>query len=265
MRRMMFTGLLLTLSGTPLVASAELRTFAINLSDGSAGTFVADAQTVPSSAVVSFQLTRNGVTYSYLDGSLLFYPGDQALSGPVSTGAAAAGAQVQFLEFAGTNRNVSAGSCTYSPGWPDFGGSVCGAGPAGVTYAVELLPQPPAILTGFFPPVDPPSLATNMARSGRVVPLRFHAETPDGTAITDLTAADVKVESASIACNQITDETDVVETYVAAVNGSLINQGNGNYQFNFQTPKGIACAMVTLTLDDYVAPALMAMFEFRAK
>lgn len=127
-------------------------------------------------------------------------------------------------------------------------------GPAGV----------PATLGGFYPPVEPPSVATNEAKAGQTVPLKFYAQTNDGP-ITDLAGASLAITG--VACADVAAATDAVEEYSTGADVTLENLGGGYYQYNWKTPKAYAgtCKAVTLSLPEpYTTPTHpTATFEFR--
>lgn len=123
----------------------------------------------------------------------------------------------------------------------------------------------PATLGGFYPPVDSPSVATNIARAGQTIPLKFHAETSSGP-ITDLTAAILTITS--VACTDISTAADAVDEYPADAGVALQNLGGGYYQYNWKTAKADAgtCKTVMLSLPaSYVTPTRpIATFRFQA-
>jgi hypothetical protein len=112
---------------------------------------------------------------------------------------------------------------------------------------------------GFEPPVD--SLpALNTANSGQAIPLKWRITDAAGNPVTDL--ASVVVVAASLSC-PLGTTPDQVEEYAPGASG-LKNQGNGNYQFNWKTPKSYAssCKMLKLDLGEGPGMERTADFEF---
>ncbi len=101
----------------------------------------------------------------------------------------------------------------------------------------------PLVFTGFFQPVDMTGI--NGANSGQTIPLKFRVTNGNGVPVTDL--ASVEVTATSLACD-LGVTPDQLEEY-ASGNSGLQNQGNGNYQFNWKTPKTYAKSCKTLKLD----------------
>jgi hypothetical protein len=143
-----------------------------------------------------------------------------------------------------------------------FSGSFCFSKSS--TGCAASVPQPePATINGFYPPVDPPSVATNNAKAGQTVPLKFYAETASGP-ITDLTAAVLTITG--VACTDISTAADSVEEYSSDAGVALANLGGGYYQYNWKTSKADAgkCKAVALSLPPaYSSPTKpTATFKF---
>lgn len=119
-----------------------------------------------------------------------------------------------------------------------------------------------ATLSGFYPPVDSPAVATNLAKAGQTIPLKFYAQTASGP-ITDLTTVDLSIISTD--CEQLDEGMDAIESYSSSTSVPLQNLGGGYYQYNWKTLKGsTGCRLVTLTLPEtYDADALVATFNLR--
>jgi hypothetical protein len=96
---------------------------------------------------------------------------------------------------------------------------------------------------GFFQPVDMTKI--NGANAGQTIPLKFRVTDGNGDPVTDLTS--VSVTATSLACD-LGVTSDQIEEY-AAGNSGLHNQGDGNYQFNWKTPKAYANSCKTLSVD----------------
>ncbi|HEX5651312.1 MAG TPA: PxKF domain-containing protein [Steroidobacteraceae bacterium] len=146
-----------------------------------------------------------------------------------------------------------------------FSGTFCfSRSPTGCTLVV---PEPePATLIGFYPPVAQPSVATNLAKAGKTIPLTFYAETASGP-IMDLTTVHLTVTG--VTCESISTAVSAVEEYVAGQAVSLQNLGGGYYQYNWNTSRADqnSCRTVTLALPDtYSTPTKpIANFKFSRK
>lgn len=101
-------------------------------------------------------------------------------------------------------------------------------------------------LVGFAPPVD--NDAVNVAKAGRVIPLKWQLYDLGGNPIDDLAPAAVHVTSVSIACASLAQTGDAVEEYAAGASG-LQNLGGGAYQFNWATSKTFSVSCRRLRLD----------------
>jgi hypothetical protein len=113
---------------------------------------------------------------------------------------------------------------------------------------------------GFAAPVDnPPTL--NIAKAGQVIPLKWRLTDANGSPLTDLASASVKV--ASLACSAGTT-SDAIEEYAAGGSG-LQNLGDGYYQLNWATPKSYAGSCKTLKLDlgEGAGQEHTALFQFK--
>ena len=103
-------------------------------------------------------------------------------SGPVSGAVSSlAGSAVPAFYFTYANLDDTGGA------GGTFSGSFCFSRSS--TGCPSSRPDPqPATVAGFYPPVEPPSVATNNAKAGQTIPLRFYAQTASGP-ITNLTSA----------------------------------------------------------------------------
>ena len=113
--------------------------------------------------------------------------------------------------------------------------------------------------SGFSRPVD--NLPTvNSANSGQAIPLKWRITDANGQPVTNL--ASVNVTAVSLSCTLGVTPDQSVE-YASGTSG-LQNQGNGNYQFNWKTPKSYARSCKTLKLDLGEGPGMerTALFQF---
>lgn len=142
-----------------------------------------------------------------------------------------------------------------------FSGSFCFS--RSPTGCPSFVPEPaPATLDGFYAPVEPPSVATNSARAGQTIPLRFYAETASGP-ITDLTSAVLTITG--VACADISTAADSVDQYSSDTGVALENMGGGYYQYNWKTSKADAktCKTVALSLPHTYATPTNPTATFR--
>jgi hypothetical protein len=155
----------------------------------------------------------------------------------------------------------------HDTGGPDgtFSGAFCFSRSS--TGCASSVPEPQAAtLSGLYPPVAPPSVATNLAKAGKTVPLMFYAETASGP-ITDLTTVNLTITG--VACEDISTALSAVEEYVVGQATSLQNLGGGYYAYNWKTSRADQnpCKTVTLSLPDtYTSPTHpVANFKFSRK
>ena len=146
-----------------------------------------------------------------------------------------------------------------------FGGTFSGAfcfsrSPTGC--AASAPEADPATLDGFYPPVDAPSVATNEARAGQVIPLKFYAQTASGP-IMDLTTARLAI--AGVACADISTAVDSIDEYSTGASVALENLGGGYYQYNWQTSRNYrgSCKTVTLFLPETYSTPTHPIATFR--
>jgi hypothetical protein len=111
--------------------------------------------------------------------------------------------------------------------------------------------------TGFAAPVD--NDLVNVAKAGQTVPLKFRVHDANGP-VTDLSSDAASVTVASLACD-LGDTTDQIEEYASGASG-LQNLGDGNYQFNWKTPKDYASSCKTLKVDVGDSVDHTAQFRF---
>jgi hypothetical protein len=100
---------------------------------------------------------------------------------------------------------------------------------------------------GFFAPVDNLP-AANLAKAGRTVPFKWRLASFSGAPVTTL--SNVVARTSVMACDGAT-VTDAIEEY-AASNTGLVNNGDGSYQYNWQSSKAMenTCRKVIIELDD---------------
>ena len=103
--------------------------------------------------------------------------------------------------------------------------------------------------TGFFSPIDNPPMV-NQANAGRTIPTKWRLTTTSGVAVSDPNSF-VSLTSRLVSCGTFSGAApDEIETYVG--NSGLQYQGNGNWHYNWATPKSYAgqCRIMTVTLND---------------
>lgn len=193
-----------------------------------------------------------GVTRQVLAGAQSFGP----VGGMTSS---LAGSAVPTFYFAFSNMQDTGGTDG------TFSGSFCFS--RSPTGCASFAPEPEAAtLSGFYPPVASPSVATNLAKAGKTIPLMFYAETASGP-ITDLTSIDLTVTG--VTCESISTAVSVIEAYVAGQSVGLQNFGGGYYQYDWKTSRADlgSCKTVTLALPDtYTTPTNpVANFKFSRK
>lgn len=97
---------------------------------------------------------------------------------------------------------------------------------------------------GFSAPVDNPDVV-NVVNAGRAVPLKWRLLRADGTPVTNLASAAIRVTSRPC---ELGTTPDLLEETSAWASG-LQNLGNGYYQLNWGSPKTYAQSCKTLHLD----------------
>jgi hypothetical protein len=140
-------------------------------------------------------------------------------------------------------------------GWSNEGAVNGGGGP----YTIALTGTVACLtLTGFADPVD--NGEVNVAKAGRTVPVKWHLADQDGHPVDDPTTF-VALTSRIVggACSGL--PTEAVETY--AGESGLQYLGDGNWQFNWKTPKAYAgqCRTMSLELNDGTTHS--ASFQFK--
>ncbi|HEX5015658.1 MAG TPA: PxKF domain-containing protein [Candidatus Limnocylindrales bacterium] len=99
---------------------------------------------------------------------------------------------------------------------------------------------------GFGTPVD--SGAVNVARAGRVIPLKWQVFDFEAQPVLDLDPNTVRVTSIQIACDGSSLPSDPVDEYAKGASG-LQNLGAGAYQLNWASSKSSAGSCRRLQLD----------------
>jgi hypothetical protein len=112
---------------------------------------------------------------------------------------------------------------------------------------------------GFFSPVENQPIV-NKAKAGQAIPVKWQITDANGVGISNSTF--VNLESYSIACGQFAgDPASDVETYAGS--SGLQYLGDGNWQYNWKTPKAYLgqCRIMKLTLND--GSTHLANFQFK--
>lgn len=114
---------------------------------------------------------------------------------------------------------------------------------------------------GFREPVD--NDVTNMANAAQAVPVKWRLTDADGVAIDDASSF-VALQSYPLDCTDMdTEAKDAVEEY-APGNSGLKYQGNGDWQYNWKTPKNYAGTCRALYIEfDSGAFSPIVKFRFR--
>jgi hypothetical protein len=100
--------------------------------------------------------------------------------------------------------------------------------------------------TGFAPPVE--NDQSNSAKAGQPIPLKWRLTDSSGAPVDD-PASFLSVTSSSVSCSEL-GPADAIETYAGG--SGLQYLGDGNWQFNWKTPKSYAgiCRQVSVNLAD---------------
>ena len=149
----------------------------------------------------------------------------------------------------------SGGDLWYSYSWP----WTTWNGPIPYDFAFKTYVTTPTFaFTGFAAPID--NGIANSARAGKSIPVKWHL-TLDGVPVSDPASfAGVSSQGAGGLCSG--EPTDSIEEYATGSSG-LQYLGNGDWQFNWSTPKSYAgqCRTMTLTLSDGTTHT--ASFQFK--
>jgi hypothetical protein len=141
----------------------------------------------------------------------------------------------------------SAGSYTMFSRATDSAGNVQSAATS-VTFSVTNVSGGVYVFEGFFSPVDNPPVL-NKANAGSTIPLKWRI-TLNGVPVSDPNSF-AALTSSIVNCGTLADlAPDDIESYTT--NSGLQYTGNGNWHFNWKTPKSYAsqCRIATLTLND---------------
>jgi YVTN family beta-propeller protein len=118
------------------------------------------------------------------------------------------------------------------------------------------------VFTGFFAPIDNNGVL-NQANAGQTIPIRWRLTTAAGVPIDD-PASFVSVTSRLSDCGA-PNGSSVIEEYAGA--SGLLYHGDGNWEFNWKTPKAYAgqCRLMYLNLVDQTAitSTRTAIFQFK--
>jgi hypothetical protein len=112
---------------------------------------------------------------------------------------------------------------------------------------------------GFFPPVQGGD-AVNNVNAGRTIPLKWRVLDAQGEPVATLTSVSITVQPTS--CWDPTAAGDATEAESSSASG-FQNQGDGYYQFNWETSKNLANSCATLHLDLGDGVDHTALFMFR--
>jgi hypothetical protein len=131
---------------------------------------------------------------------------------------------------------TSAGSFTVQIAATDVAGnSTTTLCPVDVTY----------VAAGFTSPVDTGEGVVNTAKAGSNVPLKWRLTDYNGVPISD-TSSFVGISAIYQSCDNMTSTTDVVQIDTTS---GLKYQGDGNWQFNWKSSKGLkGCLLLSLNL-----------------
>ena len=110
---------------------------------------------------------------------------------------------------------------------------------------------------GFKAPIDNGTVL-NAAKAGKVIPVRWRIVDETGAPVTNLASATLTVRTFTCPGAGTVDQ---LEEYTAGSSG-LLNQGNGNYQLNWQTAASYANSCKTLRLDVGDGVLHTALFRF---
>ena len=145
---------------------------------------------------------------------------------------------------------VVGGTTVVVPGSTTVVGGTTITNPNGIAY--NIVP----FSTG---PINAPPVV-NEAKAGQTVPIHFRLTDANGAPISDPGAFE-SITSGSTTCSPA-DPVDEIETY--SDNAGLQYLGNGNWRFNWQTPKSYAgqCRVMRINLSSgQIGPT--ALFQFR--
>ncbi len=119
------------------------------------------------------------------------------------------------------------------------------------------------LFNGFFQPIDNVPVV-NVAKAGQGIPVKWHLTTASGAPITD-PASFVSLSSATVPCGAFSGGTDDIETYTGT--SGLQSLGNGDWQFNWTTPKSYAgqCRILRLNLADQAGTSSSRTADFKFK
>lgn len=122
------------------------------------------------------------------------------------------------------------------------------------------------LFSGFFPPIDNAG-AVNQAKAGQTIPVKWRVTDATGVPVSD-PAHFVSVTSVATSCTDVDSAgSDTIEVYAGT--SGLQYLGDGNWQFNWKTPKSYAgqCRTMQLNLADQAGlpSRRTAYFQFKKK
>jgi hypothetical protein len=113
---------------------------------------------------------------------------------------------------------------------------------------------------GFGPPVDGGGVL-NQAKAGQAIPLKWRITDANDEPVAGLAVSSVSVRVSTLSCAAGTTP-DAVEEYATGESG-LHDLGDGNYQWNWKTPKSYAGSCKTMHLDLGESITHDALFQFK--
>jgi hypothetical protein len=117
------------------------------------------------------------------------------------------------------------------------------------------------LFQGFFSPVDnPPSV--NSAKAGQAIPVKWRLTDGSGNPVSDTTSFG-GLSSTTMDCDSLAAAAESAKSEPSAGSSGLQYLGDGNWQYNWKTPKSYAktCRIMELTLKD--GSSYTASFKFK--
>lgn len=118
--------------------------------------------------------------------------------------------------------------------------------------------------TGFFAPIDNNGIL-NQAKAGQTIAVKWRLVDAKGIPISN-PASFVSLTSSQVSCSPLTGANDEVEEYSAGASG-LQYLGDGNWQYNWKTPKNYTgqCRVLQLNLADQAGKPSTRTANFQFK